>query len=138
MPLINLSPHFLDLLAPSVSISAGVHQIVCSIRLQAQQQKSTIIFLRGHYLRREFKEWTHFNMLLGESMLSMKNNVIYRMNKEGFEVFGLGTQLKRPWNLPFQDLVDRIHVVQVWSFSEKQLSPSSKQTLYWNATQLEK
>lgn len=45
MPLIDLSPHFLDLLAPSVSISAGVHQIVCSVR---------------------------------------------RMNKEGFEVLGLG------------------------------------------------
>lgn len=38
MLLIDLSPHFLDLLAPSVSISAGVHQIVSSVRLQTSQK----------------------------------------------------------------------------------------------------
>lgn len=62
--------------------------------------------------------------------------VTYCVNKEGFEVLGLRTQLQRPGDLSFQDLVDRIHIVQVWSFREKQLSPSSEQSLQRNATHL--
>lgn len=53
----------------------------------------------------------------------------YRVHKEGFEVLGLGTQLRRPGDLPFKDFVDGIHVVEVWALGEEQLSPSGKQTL---------
>lgn len=54
---------------------------------------------------------------------------IYRVDKECLKVLGLWTQLGGPGDLPLQDLVDRVHVVQVWPFSEEQLSPSSKQAL---------
>lgn len=77
-------------------------------------------------------------MHVGRKTLDKDQNkrVTYCVNKEGFEVLGLGTQLLRPGDLSFQDFVDRIHVVQVWSVREKQLSPSSEQSLQRNATQL--
>lgn len=53
----------------------------------------------------------------------------YRVHKEGFEILGLGTQLGRPGDLPFKDFVDRIHVVEVWTLGEEQLSPPGKKTL---------
>lgn len=77
-------------------------------------------------------------MHVGWKMLDKHQDfaVTYRVDKEGFEVLGFRTQLLRPGDLSFQDLVDRIHVVQVWPFREKQLSPSSEQSLQRNATQL--
>ena len=54
---------------------------------------------------------------------------VYRVNKEGLEVLGLGPQFQGPGDLPLQDLVDRVHVIQVWSLGEQQLSPPGEQTL---------
>ena len=54
---------------------------------------------------------------------------VYRVNKEGLEVLGLRPQLQGPGDLSLQDLVDWVHVIQVWSLGEQQLSPPGKQTL---------
>lgn len=53
----------------------------------------------------------------------------YRVYEEGFEILGLRTQLGRPGDLPFQDFVDGIHIVEVWTLGEQQLSPPGKQAL---------
>lgn len=53
----------------------------------------------------------------------------YRVHEEGFEILGLRAQLGRPGDLPFQDFVDGIHVVEVWTLGEEQLSPPGKETL---------
>lgn len=42
-------------------------------------------------MRRDSKQWTSINMLLEENMLDRHRKVMYRMNKEGFEVLGLRT-----------------------------------------------
>lgn len=53
----------------------------------------------------------------------------HRVNKESLEVLGLRPELLRPRDLPFQDLVDGVHVVQVWPFGEQKLPPPRKQAL---------
>lgn len=53
----------------------------------------------------------------------------YRVYEEGFEILGLRTQLGRPGDLPFQDFVDGIHIVEVWTLGKEQLSPPGKQAL---------
>lgn len=53
----------------------------------------------------------------------------YRVHEEGFEILGLGTQLGGPGDLPFEDFVDGIHVVEVWTLGEEQLSPPGEKTL---------
>lgn len=62
-------------------------------------------------------------------MLLEETHSPYRVHEEGFEILGLGTQLRRPGNLPFQDFVDGIHVVEVRTLGEEKLSPPGKQTL---------
>lgn len=68
----------------------------------------------------------------GVNMLPEESHNPYRVHKEGFEILSLGTQLRRPGDLPFQNFVDGIHVVEVWTLGEKQLSPPGKQTLKQN------
>jgi len=57
---------------------------------------------------------------------------VYRVNKESLKVLGLRTQLQGPGDLPLEDLVDGVHVVQVRPLGEQQLSPPRKQTLRTN------
>lgn len=54
---------------------------------------------------------------------------VYRVNKESLKVLGLRTQLQGPGDLPLEDLVDGVYVVQVRPLGEQQLSPPCKQTL---------
>lgn len=56
------------------------------------------------------------------------------VNEEGLEVLGFRPQLQGPGDLAFQDLVDRVHVVQVGPFREQQLTPASKEAL-WGSRQ---
>lgn len=58
----------------------------------------------------------------------------YRVHEEGFEILGLGTQLGGPGDLPFEDFVDGIHVVEVWTLGEEQLSPPGEKTLEESAS----
>lgn len=58
----------------------------------------------------------------------------YRVHEEGFEILGLGTQLGGPGDLPFEDFVDRIHVVEVRTLGEEQLSPPGEETLEENVS----
>lgn len=144
MPLIKPSPHLLYLLAPSVSVSTRVHQIVRSVGLQKNKMHLNVIAIHNTtmFSMKNLRRWINCRHVQyarwGQKMLDKHQDfaVTYRVDKEGFEVLGFRTQLLRPGDLSFQDLVDRIHVVQVWPFREKQLSPSSEQSLQRNATQL--
>lgn len=73
------------------------------------------------------------NVLLRKTLLELAGQVTYRVNKKGLEVLCLWPEFQGPGNLPFQDFVDRINVIQVWPFREQQLSPAGKQPL-WRST----
>lgn len=125
MPLVKPPPHFLDLLAPPVRVSAGVHQIVCSVGLQTSGEfREILVSGRGRTAGGVGRGGAVVNALGGP----------YRVHEEGFEILGLGTQLGGPGDLPFEDFVDGIHVVEVWTLGEEQLSPPGEKTLEESAS----
>lgn len=73
------------------------------------------------------------NLLVRKTPRELAGQVTYRVNKKGLEVLCLWPEFQGPGNLPFQDFVDRINVVQVWPFREQQLPPAGKQPL-WRST----